>query len=304
MDRMSAVPVVAGMLIGVGLIARAAPRGHGPTADVRAVGSFQPVPCTEVPTTQNIVSLSSSGGFMVMETNGIPGHSIGQFPNPGNPNAISTQSHRFEIPLEPSGEGGALRRSRVGVAVNGVPLDPGTAEYYNDDRSSGWRYEALSGAINLGVDCNNAHVQPTGTYHYHGIPEGLLSGGERMELVGYAADGYPLYARYGIGEDGVTRVMQASYRLKSGERPSGPGGPYDGTFVQDHEYVEGLGDLDECNGRIGQTPEFGETYHYVLTDEFPFVPRCTVAAQDQSFEMRGPPPGMDGPEGRPPPPRR
>ena len=49
-----------------------------------------------------------------------------------------------------------------GVALNGVPFDPGTAEYWENDRSSDWRYDALSGKINLGLDQNNAHVQPNG----------------------------------------------------------------------------------------------------------------------------------------------
>ena len=29
-----------------------------------------------------------------------------------------------------------------------------------------------------------------------------------------------------------------------------------GAFTQDFEYEEGHGDLDECNGKIGVTPEF------------------------------------------------
>ena len=48
-----------------------------------------------------------------------------------------------------------------------------------------------------------------------------------------------------------------------------------GTFVQDWEYVAGLGDLDECNGRTGVTPEFpGGIYHYTVTDTYPFIQRC------------------------------
>ena len=35
-----------------------------------------------------------------------------------------------------------------------------------------------------------------------------------------------------------------------------PGGAYDGIFVEDFEYVPGSGDLDECGGRTGVTPEF------------------------------------------------
>ena len=48
-----------------------------------------------------------------------------------------------------------------------------------------------------------------------------------------------------------------------------------GTFTQDFEYVAGLGDLDECNGRFGVTPEFPNgIYHYYITDAFPYIQRC------------------------------
>jgi hypothetical protein len=191
------------------------------------------------------------------------------------------------------------------VAINGVPIDPATAEFWRGDRRSGLNYDALSGAIDLGLDCNRGHVQPTGAYHYHGIPEDLVTVdpvAPGMVHVGWAADGYPLYARYGHAEasdpESPVRALQPSYRLKEGDRSDGPGGPYDGTFVSDWEYVDGLGDLDVCNGRVGHTPEHGTTYHYVLTDTFPMVPRCTVAEADDSFAM-GPPPGMHRPPTRP-----
>jgi hypothetical protein len=48
-----------------------------------------------------------------------------------------------------------------------------------------------------------------------------------------------------------------------------------GTFTQDYEYVDGIGDLDQCNGRFGVTPEFPDgIYYYVVTDDFPFFTRC------------------------------
>jgi hypothetical protein len=83
--------------------------------------------------------------------------------------------------------------------------------------------------------------------------------------------------------------MRASYRLRTGTRPSGtagPGGSYDGTFSQDWEYVAGLGDLDACNGRTGVVTFDGRTvssYHYVLTHTWPYIPRCFHAAPDPSF---------------------
>ena len=57
-------------------------------------------------------------------------------------------------------------------------------------------------------------------------------------------------------------------------------------------FVAGAGDLDACNGRTGPTPEFpGGTYHYVLTETFPFIPRLWHGTPDPSFLRRGPPPG-------------
>jgi hypothetical protein len=100
--------------------------------------------------------------------------------------------------------------------------------------------------------------------------------------------------------------MKSSYRLKPGARPAqagGPGGAYDGRFTQDFEYVQGAGDLDECNGRFGVTPEFpAGTYYYCISAEFPFVARLWRGTPDPSFQKAGGPPGgrPGGFPGRPP----
>ena len=92
--------------------------------------------------------------------------------------------------------------------------------------------------------------------------------------------------------------MRPSYRIigsGSQARPNGaPPGNHDGTFVQDWEYVQGLGDLDECNGRTGQVTVRGTTsvtYHYFVTHAFPYIPRCFKNTPDPSFEPRMSPPG-------------
>lgn len=190
------------------------------------------------------------------------------------------------------------------MAVNGVMFDPGTAELWNGDMR--WHYEALSGFMakhgSLGMDHNLAHVQPTGAYHYHGLPMGLLEQLDykhKMALVGWAADGYPIYGPYcySNSDDSKSRLkeMKSSYRLKSGSRPAGsPDGEYDGSFAQDYEYVKGTGDLDEFNGRVGVTPEFPRgTFYYVLTETWPFIPRAFRGVPDASFH-KGPPGGMRG----------
>ncbi len=256
----------------------------------------------------NQISIEERGGYRYISSNGIPDHAPGNFPNAGNPNSISAQNHRFRVTLTPQlTETSTPTRPAFGVALNGVPFEPGTAEYWNRERTSGWNYDALSGRINLGLDQHNAHVQPSGSYHYHGLPTGLLQG-TSMTLVGYAADGFPVYGQYGYRDinnstSGLTS-LQSSYRLKAGQRPNGPGGTYDGTFVQDFEYVAGLGDLDECNGRFGVTPEHPNgIYHYHITEMFPFIPRCVKGTPDQSFQRRfvnSSPSGDVRPAGRPP----
>jgi hypothetical protein len=257
----------------------------------------------------------------IIDANGIPDHLVGKFPCPGNPNRIGPQNYHFEVTLEPEDMDPPMQLEPYifGVAVNGVVFDPGTNEFWNDDRASGWHYEAIQGKRRtLGIDRNNAHVQPNGAYHYHGIPTGLadkLGGGGRMILLGWAADGFPIYSSYGYAEpenpeSGIVELT-SSYRLKSGERPDGkkgPGGTYDGTFTQDYEYVGGSGLLDECNGRFGVTPEYPKgIYYYVVTKDFPYVPRLFRGVPDKSFRHAGPPPGEQGggppmppPPGQPP----
>ncbi len=106
-----------------------------------------------------------------------------------------------------------------------------------------------------------------------------------MTLVGWAADGFPIYARYGYAEPNnatsAVKVIKSSYRTKAepdAHRPVSSLYPM-GTFLQDYEYIAGLGDLDECNGRTGVTPEFPQgIYHYFATDTFPYLQRCVKGA--------------------------
>ncbi len=256
-------------------------------------------------------AITVEGNQRVIRSNGIPDHEPGRFPARGNPNTISPQSYHFTVPLHPQAADKTtpLVMQPFGVAVNGVVLDPLAAEWWQGDSRSGWQYEALSGRINLGTDASNAHVQPNGAYHYHGIPHGLvkkLAGGKpAMVLIGWAADGFPIYGPHGHARaDDATselRVMKPGYQIKSGERNGGPGGKHDGTFVADYEFVSGLGDLDECNGRFGPTPEFPKgIYHYHVTEAFPFIPRLFRGTPDPSFaRRRGPPPGRGDPMNRP-----
>ena len=104
-------------------------------------------------------------------------------------------------------------------------------------------------------------------------------------MVGWAGDGFPIYLNRGYREprdtsSGLTR-LGSSYRLKSGTRPSGPGGPYNGDFVEDFEYVAGSGDLDAANGRFQR--EAGVAVEWV---EFPGgTGAMTKALRDESIDV-------------------
>lgn len=258
-------------------------------------------------------SWSSNGESRILRGNGIPNHEVGTFPNSGNPNRISEQSVNKNFTLCPSviSENGLEvvgPAMVIAYALNSVKFDPATAGRCNDagacslaQGQGNWNIEALGhDTFDFGDDMNHAHVQPNGVYHYHGIPELLvefLGDKQGMIIVGWASDGFPVYARYGFSDsndpNSSVKSLKPSYRLKTQPDSNRPmvltsliGGPGQGTtnpntaipmgaFTQDYEYVDGLGDLDRCNGRYGVTPEFPDgIYYYVVTDDFPFFTRC------------------------------
>ncbi len=255
-------------------------------------------------TSVNATSTSSwtCGTARVLAANGLPDHAVGTFPNSGNPNTISAQTVAASYTLTPalttvaSELGGP--RGATGYVLNGVKIDASTAGSCNNagtscsliDNSGAWSIEALGQtSFNFGTDSNNAHVQPDGAYHYHGMPEGFITkrggGPTKMTLIGWAADGFPIYARYGYtvatNASSALKVITGSYQkvtTVSSTRPSTTTYPL-GTFRQDWEYKAGSGDLDECNGRTGVTPEFPNgTYHYYATDSYPYLQRCVKGA--------------------------
>ena len=257
---------------------------------------------------ENKVEIKNKTSYRLIVSNGIPDHTPGQFPNRGNPHSLSEQSYTFKVPLKPKEAKSltALGKQPFGVGLNGVPFDPSTAEV---DRASGWVEEAIVGGVGrLGIDDHNAHVQPTGAYHYHGRPTGLEKilkeqNDNEMVLLGYAADGFPIYNGMGYSKatdtESALKQLTPSYVMKEGKRKSGePKGSYDGTYTKDYEYKEGHGDLDECNGRFGVTPEYPEgIYHYHITTEFPMIPRFYKGTPDPSFKTHGPSQGRDQHEG-------
>ena len=251
-----------------------------------------------------------------LSANGIPDHEVGTFPNPNNPNVISEQTVSASFTLEPTETSTPTElggpRGSAGYVLNGVKIDASTAGSCDDsgsscsliDNSGNWNIEALGQtSFDFGTDQNNAHVQPDGAYHYHGMPEGFITkrGGNSatMTLIGWAADGFPIYARYGysVADDTSSelKVITGSYQLVSSvsaSRPSTTTYPM-GTFQQDWEYIAGSGDRDECSGRVGVTAEFPNgSYHYYATDTYAYFQRCVKGEVTTSEELSPPPPSF------------
>ncbi len=269
----------------------------GGTAGVQCaynVSVFNSTPSVNATSTS---AWSCTSTVRTLAANGLPDHATGTFPNADNPNTISAQAIAASFTLTPTATSTVTAlggpQGTTGYVLNGVKIDAGTAGGCNDSGSScslaapagQWSIEALGqSSFRFGTDSSNAHVQPGGAYHYHGIPEGFVARqnkGQAMTLTGWAADGFPIYARYGYtsatNAASAIKVISGSYRLKTTPDANRPATTLYamGAFRQDYEYVAGLGDLDECNGRTGVTPEFPNgIYHYYATDTYPFLQRC------------------------------
>lgn len=227
----------------------------------------------------NQVRINNQGNQICINSNGLPNHSVGQFPNRSNPNSIRPQHISVCIPKNPkkTPRPKMINRGAIGIALNGVMIRPEAADYW-DPRSprgfsrnpnSGWRLEPMGPGNKFGLDKNNAHVDPRGLYHYHGNPIGL-AGAKKGTQIGYAADGFEIHY--------VGSRVKSGYVLKTGTRPSGPRGKYDGSFVEDYKFVGGSGRLDQCNGG-----RLNGKYVYFATDTFPYYPRCLYGRQARAF---------------------
>lgn len=248
-----------------------------------------------------MVEVTVEDGIRTIVSNTLPDHETGEFPNDGNPNAIEEQAQVWEYPATGTNTGTATPVRQTGVAVNGVKFEPGTGESVTCAGGETYRIEALQDVYDLGLDFNNAHVQPGGEYHYHGVSSLLVdaySTDNDLVHIGFAADGNLMY----YSKSGA---YASSYVLNDGTRDgtdclaSGPdsesfdvaGSAIDGTYTSDWSFEAEAGDLDECNG-----VEIDGTYVYLVTDSYPFVGRCVMgeASGDAGPGGGAPPAGGAG----------
>jgi hypothetical protein len=129
---------------------------------------------------------------MIVESDGIPNHETGTFPNADNPNRILKQNYRFYIPLRPRLADKPTRTPMgpIGVALNGIP-------FYNQFNAEG------EDAVQVETfDSCCGHPDPKGRYHYHKYPVCVKSPfrdepGKHSPLIGYGFDGFGIYGPNG-----------------------------------------------------------------------------------------------------------
>ena len=141
------------------------------------------------------VKVTISGDTFIVESNGIPTHPTGTFPNSTNPNRIRDQNYRFVIPLTPKKATVTTRTpfGPIGVAINGIP-------FYNPYNAEG--RDAVFGPNAEIFDSCCGHPDPMGRYHYHKYPVCVKSPFKNDKdghspLLGLMFDGYALYGPNG-----------------------------------------------------------------------------------------------------------
>lgn len=254
-------------------------------------------------TLADVTSICHSQDSVWIQSEGMT-NDMGQFTNPGAP---SGQGYTFSFARNPqagSGNEEAPTVGSIGVLTNGVPmygLSDGTS--YSAMQQSGspqgdgvWVGDAYYSEGETLDTAFAAHPQQQGAYHSHATPFRLYSdpSNAHSPIVGYAHDGFPVYGPFGYSSatdssSSITR-MTSSYQLRnitvrntlpdgSNSMPPGPdvtsNGDFDlGIYIQDYEYINGLGTLDEHNGRYCVTPEYPSgTYAYFVTVDAAGTPK-------------------------------
>lgn len=221
---------------------------EGPCAEKAA--TFQTLGSANADLPEPELDATCDGDTILVSSNQIPDFPYIQT-SPGDPREFDLQ---FEIPATPVDADSTTDIPLVGalgVAINGIPI-------FGPTEGAGGDVMALGDGF---TECGG-HNGPGG-YHYHTFD---VTGSDRCRfseteasadhvLFGYALDGYPIYSG--------NFQYASSYELAD-----------ESLFATDtwaaHVFVEGLGDLDECNGRT----DSDGNYAYYTTETFPYIMGC------------------------------
>lgn len=224
------------------------------------IGTFRAVESANPNLADPSLSTTCDGDVVVVQTNSIPDYLYIEA-SPGDPQASDLT---FRIPLVPvvaATPGDIPALGPTAVEVNGVAI-------YGPTEATGGDVLSLVGALSA---CGS-HNGPTG-FHAHLFlwAEGVdcLYDASVVEAggaqVGWSLDGYPIMSGFACADAACssTRQLASSWQLTN-----------DSLFASDtwnaHTYMEGSGDLDQCNGRVDDDGQ----YRYYTTPTFPYFMGC------------------------------
>ena len=220
----------------------------------------------------------------------IPDNSVKSFkiPRTGNSNYATDGTE--------ANAGGPIGVFKNGVVAFGYKSSNNFSGNYNENSfvSNSIYGDGNNGFTALDTDIISGNI-PANTYHYKAAPFALYDTGSTAHspLLGYAFDGSPIYGPYGytsaLDSSSTPKILAPSWRLKElSSRTAGPA--YDSTypsgyFVEDYEFVSGLGDLDRYNGRNCVTPEYpGGVYAYFTTVDSNHAPAFPYIVGDKFYK--------------------
>ena len=216
------------------------------------------------------LAVTCADGMVTVTSNNIPTFEFVQI----TPNDLQANDLEVAFPTTPTERDvpGKMTFGPVGISVTGLALFgafESAQDNYGDPVSDGL------------LDFCSGHTAQDGFYHGHARMDCLFDEPIQAGLVyGWLYDGYPIVSPWECADDACTSLEEVTSSYVRVDQNST--GAFDAW-----EYREGVGDLDECNGR---TDADGQ-YRYYATDDFPYLPFCFHGETDAAIgDFDGEPP--------------
>ena len=198
-----------------------------------------------------VLNVECNKEYLIINSNGIPTFEFIRM----TPNELKEQNHNWQIPLFPKL---AIQSTDIpllgpiAIAIDGLPFygpNEGPPQGYGDP------------FLDQILDPCNGHTAPQGDYH--AIPDCIMKKDLNIHIIGYSMDGFEILA--------PNKNIKSSWQKTSNARSA-----WDA-----HEFIEGSGDLDKCNGRIDEDGQ----YRYYSTFTFPYIIGCYSGIVDTQIQQ-------------------
>jgi hypothetical protein len=278
--------------------------------------------------TANVMTVSYSGNWVYVRTNGVPAYITGPFLD-GNPSFTTAQRAIFKLSLNPAKNTGTFTNTNggnIGLFINGVALfdyrDGVSWSNANNVLKGGplggmgdnvWNRDAVV-AERKGFDCAKGHPA-MGNYHHHQNPsafnldrnvvstvcnlynaDGLyvIDSSKHSPLIGFSYDGFPIYGAYAYknadGTGGIVRMKSGfKYRNISTRTTNFSGSPVTAGPVVSSTYPLGYF-REDYEFVMGTSDDVLDVHNgrFCVTPEYPKGIYCYFATVDANWNSAYP----------------